>query len=461
MQEPSSSNALHVESLLERIDQLQVIAEFFPAGICMFDRHLNTVVCNTRLKEMLEYPAELFSNGNPKIEDLFRFNAERGEYGPGDVDEHVRKRIALVKQRVEHVYERTRPNGMILEVRGVPLDGGGFLTTYVDVTEQRQKARQISVLIDNFPGGISMFDKHLKMVVCNRRLREMLEYPDALFANGNPSLEDLFRFNARRGEYGPGDVEEHVRRRMARVLEQRAHEYERPRPNGTILEVRGIPITDGGFVTTYLDVTENRSAQAHIAHMAHHDTLTGLPNRALLQDRLGQALAAIPRGGNPVAVLYLDLDRFKPVNDRYGHAVGDALLKAVAERLSNEIRPTDTAARIGGDEFIIVQTGIRTYRDAEVLATRLVAAMARDFVIGERTLQIGASIGVALAPDHGVEPDELIRRSDQALYEAKSAGRGNFRMAHAEAHQLSADLPVDPDGNAVERAFAAAGGARR
>ena len=423
-------NALGVERLIERIDQLQVVAEFFPAGICMFDSDLNTVVCNTRLKEMLEYPAALFSGGNPKIEDLFRFNAQRGEYGPGDVDEHVRKRIELVKQRVEHVYERTRPNGMILEVRGVPLQGGGFLTTYVDVTEQRQKAHEISVLIDNFPGGIAMFDKHLKMVVSNHRLREMLDYPDELFASGNPCLEDLFRFNARRGEYGPGDVEEHVHRRMARVKEQREHQYERCRPNGTTLEVRGIPITGGGFVTTYLDVTENRMAQARTAHMAHHDTLTGLPNRLLLYDRLGQALAAIPRGGNPVAVHYLDLDRFKPVNDRHGHAIGDDLLKAVAERLRHETRPTDTAARIGGDEFIVLQTGIRASGDAEVLAKRLVDAMAREFVIGERTLHIGASIGVALAPDHGVEPDELIRQSDAALYEAKSAGRGDFRVAH-------------------------------
>ncbi len=433
MPEPSSlQNAHRVERLLERIDQLQVVAEFFPAGICMFDKHLNTVVCNTRLKEMLEYPPELFSGGNPKIEDLFRFNAMRGEYGPGDIDEHVRKRIVLVKQRVEHVYERTRPNGMVLEVRGVPLEGGGFLTTYVDVTEQRQKARQISVLIDNFPGGIAMFDKHLEMVVCNRRLREMLDYPDELFAKGNPCLEDLFRFNARRGEYGPGDVEEHVRRRLARVKEQRAHQYERRRPNGAILEVRGIPITGGGFVTTYLDVTENRMAQARTAHMAHHDTLTGLPNRLLLRDRLGQVLAAIPRGGSPVAVHYLDLDRFKPVNDRYGHATGDDLLKAVADRLRQETRPTDTSARIGGDEFIVVQTGIRTPADAEVLARRLVDAIAREFVIGEQTLHIGASIGVALAPNHGVEPDELIRLSDAALYEAKSAGRGNFRIAHPQ-----------------------------
>ena len=292
-------NARHVESLLERIDQLQVMAEFFPAGICMFDKHLNTVVCNTRLKEMLEYPPELFSRGNPKIEDLFRFNAERGEYGPGDVDEHVRKRIGLVKQRVEHVYERTRPNGMVLEVRGVPLEGGGFLTTYVDVTEQRQKAHEISVLIDNFPGGIAMFDKYLKMVVSNHLLREMLDYPDKLFAKGNPDLEELFRFNAQRGEYGPGDVEDHVRRRLARVKEQRAHQYERRRPNGTILEVRGIPITGGGFVTTYLDVTENRMAQARTAHMAHHDTLTGLPNRLLLHDRLSQVLAAIAARRQP------------------------------------------------------------------------------------------------------------------------------------------------------------------
>src|SRR5262249_14682442 len=154
-------------------------------------------------------------------------------------------------------------------------------------------------------------DKDLNMVVCNEKLKRMLDYPPALFAKGNPNISDLFRFNAERGEYGPGSVEQQMAERMALVGEHRAHEFERTRPNGTILEVRGIPLAGGGFVTPYLDVTEKRTAQARVAHLAHHDPLTGLPNRRLLQDRLNQALAIVKRsaaGGNPtgLAIHYLD-----------------------------------------------------------------------------------------------------------------------------------------------------------
>ncbi len=425
----ASTKTAGIETLQERIDHLEAVAEIFPGGIAMFDKTLKMVVCNNRLKELLEYPDELFADGVPSIEDLFRFNAERGEYGPGDVEEHVRHRIDLVKRRVPHVYERTRPNGTIVEVRGVPLDGGGFLTTYFDVTAQRQRARDISVLIDNFPGGVAMFDKHLNLVVCNSRLKELLEYPEDLFAGGNPGIEDLFRFNAARGEYGPGEVDKLVARRMALVSQQCAHAFERSRPDGTLLEVRGIPLDGGGFVTTYVDVTEQRRAQARIAHLAHHDALTDLPNRILLQDRLGQELATAQRRGGRTALHYVDLDRFKPVNDTYGHAVGDGLLKAVAGRLRSCIRDIDLAARIGGDEFIVVQTGLHGRDDAASLAARIVDRLAQRFSIGDHHLEIGASIGIAVAPEHGGDPDKLFTMADRALYEAKTAGRGRFALA--------------------------------
>ena len=418
-----------IDQLLSRLDHLEAIAEVFPGGIAMFDKDLNMVVCNSRLKAMLDYPESLFAGGNPKIDDLFRFNAERGEYGPGDVDDLVRHRIDLVQRRVPHVYERTRPNGRTVEVRGTPLSGGGFLTLYLDVTEERRRAHEMAVLIDNFPGGIAMFDKNLDMVVCNDRLKAMLDYPDSLFAEGNPDIETVFRFNAARGEYGPGKVEELVRRRMARVHKHIAHDFERKRPDGTILEVRGIPLADGGFVTTYQDVTDKRNAQAHVAYLAHHDALTGLPNRLLLQDRLRHALASLRRYGGQLAVHYLDLDGFKPVNDTFGHAVGDSLLKSVGGEIRRQLRESDTAARIGGDEFIIVQNHLRERQDAEVLAGRLIDALRQAFAVDGRRIRIGASVGICLAPDHGFNSVELIKQADAALYQAKEAGRGRFAVA--------------------------------
>ena len=222
-----------------------------------------------------------------------------------------------------------------------------------DVTEQ---SRLLSALTESFPGGICLFDKDLRMVLCNAEQKRLLDYPDELFASQWPTLEQIFRFNAERGEYGPGEVEEHVSNRMAIVAQRRPHIVERTRPNGTVLEIRGTPLEGGGFVTTYLDVTEQRRAQALAVHLAHHDAMTGLANRMLFMDRLRQSMARAKRG-HRMAVLYIDLDRFKPVNDRLGHAAGDAVLKRVAERLRSVVRETDTVARLGGDEFVVIQCG--------------------------------------------------------------------------------------------------------
>jgi diguanylate cyclase (GGDEF)-like protein len=291
----------------------------------------------------------------------------------------------------------------------------------------RSRLRLLEAAIDHFPGGILLTDKDMRVVLCNAQQRQLLDYPEEFFTMGFPTLEELFRFNAMRGEYGPGDVETIVAGKIEQVNRRQPHVFERVRPNGTVIEVRGTPLTEGGFVTTYLDVTEQRRNQALIARLAHYDTLTGLPNRSLFLERLNQALARVRRG-EVIAVHYIDLDRFKPVNDDFGHEAGDTLLKAVAERLVHCVRETDTVARIGGDEFVVLQTNIRHVKDAEVTANRVIAALGRTFELGVHRFDIGASSGIALAPGHGLSSDELLSRADQALYECKHGGRGQFRV---------------------------------
>jgi diguanylate cyclase (GGDEF)-like protein len=233
--------------------------------------------------------------------------------------------------------------------------------------------------------------------------------------------------NASRGEYGPGDTEEHVRHRMALARERRAHIFERTRPNGTVLEIRGMPLEGGGFVTTYLDVTEQRRNQALVAHLAHHDALTNLPNRVLFRDRLQQAMTRVRRG-EVIALHYLDLDQFKPVNDTFGHAAGDALLRAVSDRLRVSARDTDTVARLGGDEFVIIQVGIKGPAEAATLARRVVQAVASPYRIADQAVTIGTSIGIAVAPHNGADADELLKKADRALYRCKTSGRGSLRF---------------------------------
>ncbi len=286
-----------------------------------------------------------------------------------------------------------------------------------------ERARLLEGVVNNFPGGISVFDKNLRMIYCNEQQKKLLEYPDDLFDGGYPTLEDLYRLNAARGEYGPGDVEDLVAVRMELAREQRAHVFERTRPNGTVLEIRGVPLQGGGFVTTYLDVTEQRKTQEMVAHMAHHDALTDLPNRTLFRDRLEQALARVQRG-EQIALHYLDLDRFKPVNDSHGHAVGDQLLRAVAGRLNRIKRETDTVARLGGDEFVFIQSGIGSRPDAIAFARRVYDGLCMPFSVGGRMISVGTSIGIAMAPDHGLDPEELMKRADAALYQRKGMGGG-------------------------------------
>ena len=295
----------------------------------------------------------------------------------------------------------------------------------------REENRLLRAVIDNFPGGLLLFDKDLKLVLCNERQKQLLEYPPNLFEYGPPSLEQIFRFNATRGEYGPGDVEQHVKDRMQLAARREEHVFERTRPNGTILEIRGVPLAGGGFVTTYLDVTQQRSDRDMVAHLIHHDALTDLPNWTLLQERLHQTLLRVRRG-EVAALHFIDLDHFKPVNDRYGRSAGDLLLKAVAQRLKATVRSADTVARVGDDEFVVLQCDVNRPSGIAKLAYRLVESIRKPYEIDGHIIDVGASIGIAIAPRDGSEADGLIATAHDALYRAKQGDRGHFEGTDPE-----------------------------
>jgi diguanylate cyclase (GGDEF)-like protein len=228
-------------------------------------------------------------------------------------------------------------------------------------------------------------------------------------------------------------AEVHRERRSVVTLEYR---YHHPTEGIRHIETRLRVLYDEtgrstGSVGVIIDVTERRAAEAMIAHLAHHDPLTGLSNRTLFRTRLEQALERARRGER-FAVLCLDLDRFKAANDTFGHAVGDALLRAVTERLNAVVRPTDTVARLGGDEFAIIQSRVDHPSDSGVLARRIVDAIAQPYDLGGHHVVIGTSVGIAIAPDDGQEADGLLRNADTALYGAKAGGRGGHRFFESE-----------------------------
>ncbi len=187
-----------------------------------------------------------------------------------------------------------------------------------------------------------------------------------------------------------------------------------------------------GWTVILDDVSVRRAAEASSAELARLDPLTGLANRLLLRERLGAAMDRLAKDGEPCAILLIDLDRFKPVNDTLGHPVGDALLEKVADRLRSAVRPGDTVARIGGDEFVVLQAATANPDGVAALARRLVDLLGRTYIIDGQLLTIGASVGAALAPRDGCDPDQLLKQADLALYRAKIDGRGTFRFFEPE-----------------------------
>lgn len=197
----------------------------------------------------------------------------------------------------------------------------------------------------------------------------------------------------------------------------------------TITAVKDANATVTHYVGTMIDITARKAIEERVQHLAHYDVLTNLPNRALLTDRLHQSLAQVRREKANLALIFLDLDHFKPVNDTLGHDVGDLLLQAVAARLQLCVkRETDTVSRIGGDEFVIILSHIKDTQDAALVSEEIIQSLSQPFEIGHHSVNISCSIGIAIYPIHGMDIYTLMRVADTAMYEAKRAGRGCFRF---------------------------------
>lgn len=278
-------------------------------------------------------------------------------------------------------------------------------------------AAVLRTVIDYFPGGLQLFDGNLKLVWCNERQKQLHDYPPNLFDFGQPGLEQILRFNAVRGEYGPGDIEAIVAEKMERARRGEAHAYERRRPNGTIIEVQGMPIPGGGYVVASLDVTRLRRGEA-APPPAVVPASPAAQSRAVFDDRFQRILARAGRG-HVSAIHYVDLDNFKPVQARFGHSFGERLIASVAARLRQMVRETETIVRLGEDEFVILQADVDRPSSVARLAARLVEGVRLPHHVDGHDVSIGASIGIALTPRDGLDGDQLIARARDALYRAR------------------------------------------
>jgi diguanylate cyclase (GGDEF)-like protein/PAS domain S-box-containing protein len=213
-----------------------------------------------------------------------------------------------------------------------------------------------------------------------------------------------------------------------------------------ISAVRGRDEAITHYIASFTDITERKAAEAQISHLAHHDALTGLFNRFSLQDRLEQALAMVSREQRQLAVMFIDMDRFKTINDTLGHAVGDELLVEVARRLRDSVRECDIVARLGGDEFVVVLTEVEHASAAARVADKILRTLGQDYNIGSNVLQSTPSIGLAFYPNDGEDCVTLMKNADAAMYHAKSQGRNNVQFFSAEMSRDAVELPVPPAG---------------
>ncbi|TFV47883.1 bifunctional diguanylate cyclase/phosphodiesterase [Bradyrhizobium niftali] len=295
----------------------------------------------------------------------------------------------------------------------------------------------LDTALENMSQGLCMFDADGKIMLFNERYAAMFRRTDIALAGR--LLVDVLREEQAKGQW-QGDANEFFARlvvdaREGRTTSQIVNRF------GRSIRVVNQPMQGGGWVATFEDITEWLEAQAKISHMARHDALTGLPNRVLFHEQLEQGLRRAG-SGDQLAVLCLDLDHFKDINDSLGHPIGDALLKEVGRRLRATVGESDTVARLGGDEFSVVQIGRSEEAAARSLAGRLVEAISAPYEIDGHQIVIGVSIGISLSPQDGSDPDELLKNADLALYRAKADGRGTYRFfetgmdARAQARRL-------------------------
>ena len=299
-----------------------------------------------------------------------------------------------------------------------------------DIELHTQNAR-FDAALNNMSQALCMVDADQRLIVCNVRFRELFGL-SAEAAEPGIQVADIFRQIEAAGRYSASLIAEIRREQQSLVFAHSRGNFLREEPNGSALAVSHQPMIGGGWVTTYEDVTERQKAEARVRFMAHHDVLTGLPNRRHLRDCMEGILAEHREESEKLAVLYLDLDYFKHVNDTLGHPVGDALLEIVGERLRNAVGEDDLVARIGGDEFAVLQRSSDHPRQAEQLAQRIIESLCKPYNLKGQRAIVSVSIGIAIATDRSIDADQLMKNADMALYRAKADGRGTYRFFRAE-----------------------------
>ncbi|MGY3585397.1 diguanylate cyclase (GGDEF)-like protein [Bradyrhizobium sp. USDA 4341] len=323
-------------------------------------------------------------------------------------------------------------DGRWLRVSRSETQEGGVVLVYSDISAMKQQKAELhetnlrlDAALTHMSQGLCLYNSEARLQVANRRFCEIFDISPELVVPGM-TMEDVLSLSVAADNHGDQTVEDLLAERE-RSMAQHEGNYLQHLSDGRIIAIAQRPTSDGGWLVTCEDVTEQQRAESQIAFMARHDALTRLPNRTLLAERIELAVAQVGRGSG-FAVFCLDLDNFKQVNDTLGHPVGDELLCAVADRLNACVREVDTVARLGGDEFAVIQCGVQGGEEAERLARRIVECVGAPYELNGHRVVVGCSVGISMSPVDGSTGEKLLKNADVALYRAKMEGRGTWRF---------------------------------
>jgi diguanylate cyclase (GGDEF)-like protein len=312
---------------------------------------------------------------------------------------------------------------------------------------------RLDTAVNNMTQGLLLYDSDARIVLCNQRYLDLYNLTSEV-AKPGAHFRDIILHRKETGSFR-GDVDEFCSAVLRNVAQKRTTQRVTETADGRSIQIVNQPLANGGWVATQEDITERRRAEKQIAHLAHYDALTDLPNRVLFREQLERELERVARG-EQLAVLYIDIDEFKSINDSLGHPAGDELLKAVAVRLRGCVRETDFVARLGGDEFAIVQTGIKRPDDVVELVRRFYEAVREPYECLGHRVTTDASIGIAMAPNDGTDLDQLLKSADLAMYGAKADGRRTYRFFEPEMDarvKMRRTLELDMRQAITERGF--------
>jgi len=408
-----------------------------PHGVSMYDGEGRFVVSNSRYLDMYGVPPELARLGTPIERIVAHRMALRGV--SGDPAQLARALLDSLAAGVPVVTQTKLVDGRTVSITNLPIAEGGFVATHEDITGRQQAERELrntknflDTIIENIPMPLVVKDPQTqKFTFVNQAYEEFIgRRRDEIIGK---TVYDLYPVE--HAQYVVDHDNAAAAARTGTGIIKAEFPAMTPRGERIIntlrLVVRGEDDTPGHLITVFEDVTDRRKAEERVVHMALHDALTDLPNRTRFQERLREALARVARG-EKLAVHCLDLDNFKNINDALGHAVGDDLLKSVAERLRGCVRDVDAIARLGGDEFAVIQSPLEDAADAARLAQRIRDEIGKPFDLGGVQAVVNASIGIAVAPGDATEPEALLKQADMALYGAKAEGRGVYRFFQPE-----------------------------